>query len=214
MLPGPDRIIECPNCSSLLCMSTLASGNTFGATQWTDGKMEAPMLPDSPEITTCQDCQRFFWIKDARVAGEYDWYHAKGEKPEEWKQAPSITYLDAAGFAEALDQGLGTSQSREKHLRIQLWWAMNDPIRRGEQADIAPGQKELFRENLELLFDLLQDSDPAGHIMRLEAAREMGDFDRCIVRLTVIPEKYKWVCDQIRQLVQLKNQIVCELQPQ
>ena len=48
MLPGPTTIKRCPGCKGLLAEGTLASGNTLGATFWTDGKREAPMLPEMP----------------------------------------------------------------------------------------------------------------------------------------------------------------------
>jgi hypothetical protein len=70
MQPGPDKILECPHCSAPSILPTLLSGNTIGATFWSDGKMVAPMLPDTPEITKCYQCGSFFWIEDAQVVGE------------------------------------------------------------------------------------------------------------------------------------------------
>ena len=44
MLPGPTIIKKCLVCSKSIEHHTIGSGNTFGATFWTDGKREAPML--------------------------------------------------------------------------------------------------------------------------------------------------------------------------
>ncbi len=70
MVPGPDRVIECAPCKTLMRVPTLLSGNTFGARWWTDGKMIAPMLPMPPTITRCHGCGRYFWIAEAKGIGE------------------------------------------------------------------------------------------------------------------------------------------------
>ena len=58
----------------------MASGNTFGARQWTDGKMEAPMLPDLPRVTRCHACGGFFWVERARQLGAFEpWSEDAGE---------------------------------------------------------------------------------------------------------------------------------------
>jgi hypothetical protein len=70
MLPGPDEIIRCPVCLGLLRHSTLASGNTFGAELWSDGRLDAPMLPDSPPVVLCPCCAAPFWERSAVRVGE------------------------------------------------------------------------------------------------------------------------------------------------
>jgi hypothetical protein len=72
MMPGPTLIIACPACGASHQRATLASGNTLGARLWTDGKMEAPMLPSLPAVTRCAACARLFWVEDAPLLGEVD----------------------------------------------------------------------------------------------------------------------------------------------
>lgn len=50
---GPDKYYKCPNCGAYLYTHTLLSGNTFGAREYSDGKMVAPMLPECPNLTKC-----------------------------------------------------------------------------------------------------------------------------------------------------------------
>lgn len=52
MLPGPDQILECPSSGAPVAQPTISSGNTFGATYYTDGWMDAPM-PPQPRWRTC-----------------------------------------------------------------------------------------------------------------------------------------------------------------
>jgi len=211
MTPGPSIIIECPHCNKLLSRSSLGSGNTFGATHWSDGKMDAPMLPDFPEIVRCSICDAFIWIKDTREIGMYDWFNesTNDNVPEEWKKAKSVTWPERSDFEKAIEQKQGTSIEREKYLRMQLWWHLNDPVRNGERSTILPPENaELFFGNLEHLSQLLVDGSPDDQIMRAEIARECGDFEKCLVRLMVIPEKYADVSNQIRTFAVEGNRVV------
>lgn len=69
MKPGPDIVVACPRCGRRAKVPSLRSGNTFDARFWTDGKVDAPMLPRRPPIAPCRGCGRPFWWRDA-VVGE------------------------------------------------------------------------------------------------------------------------------------------------
>lgn len=72
MLPGITYVRGCPGCGGAILQHTLASGNTFGARFWTDGWMEAPMLPDRPWLVKCGKCVTLFWIDEARQLAKLD----------------------------------------------------------------------------------------------------------------------------------------------
>lgn len=72
MFPGPTLIKQCANCAQPFAEETLASGNTFGAKYWTDGKTEAPMLPDQPALIKCPHCQALLWIEAQNLLDEVD----------------------------------------------------------------------------------------------------------------------------------------------
>jgi len=69
MTPGPTSIIECPSCGALHQLATAASDNTFGGILWSDGKLEAPMLFNCPELARCVSCRALFWLKSAKTVG-------------------------------------------------------------------------------------------------------------------------------------------------
>jgi hypothetical protein len=48
------------------------SGNTSGTRTWTDGKQEAPMLPDRIELAKCHACSAFYWTAQARKIGQVE----------------------------------------------------------------------------------------------------------------------------------------------
>src|SRR5690349_12257926 len=64
MIPGPILIRRCARCEGLMKHATMYSGNSFGATYWTDGFMYAPMLPREEVVIRCPHCKNLDWIDD------------------------------------------------------------------------------------------------------------------------------------------------------
>jgi hypothetical protein len=56
---------ECPHCKAHVVQEETVSGNTIGATYWTDGKRKAKMLPDHPWLAKCPVCAGLFWVDEA-----------------------------------------------------------------------------------------------------------------------------------------------------
>ena len=46
----------------------MLSGNTIGATYYSDGKCDAPMLHSSVVIIKCAGCKQFVWVRDMKSA--------------------------------------------------------------------------------------------------------------------------------------------------
>ena len=162
MLPGPTLIVSCPNCHGLVRVPTLASGNTFGATQWTDGKLEAPMLPSTPAITKCSGCGRYYWIDDAPVEAEIE---PGGASPEsersEYREAPELHQLTEQEYLEAIEAGLADDPDKEAYLRREAWWVNNDRFRESQDQYGQPAGAEdpvftdAMRTNLKRFSELL-----------------------------------------------------------
>ena len=81
MLPGNTYIRECPQCSGKFTQPTMASGNTFGAKFWPDGKMDAPMMPDYTAYGGCPHCKGTFWVDDTKVVNSLG-YDEEREIPD------------------------------------------------------------------------------------------------------------------------------------
>lgn len=206
MLPGPDEVIACPGCGKLLRVPTLASGNTFGAVFWSDGKLEAPMAPETPPATRCSGCGDIFWIEDAARVGAFDAWSRHDTACAEWKQAPVIQALDNAGLVKAIAATPGASAQRLRYLRIALWHCLNDPVRQkpGQAGTDAPqygaGETELLEQNLGALVPLLDASQPEDRLLMAEAARETGRFSEALELLKDIDPDYAWVAQPIAAL--------------
>jgi len=191
MIPGPEVIICCPECKALSRFSTMASGNTFGSTLWSDGYRYSPMLEPSVPVIQCDDCSRIFLKWKAEEVGQY--FHSardigfdvpdKESAPTEWKKAPRIKAPKEDDFYKAIDEGLSENRQEEKNIRLTAWWQSNDRCRNGfsliENKNDFPDPEER-EKNMEKLLGLLDKTNPNDQIMAAEILRQLGKFDEAL----------------------------------
>ena len=191
MTPGPEVIISCPECKALSRFSTMASGNTFGSTLWSDGYRYSPMLEPSVPVIQCDDCSRIFLKWKAEEVGQY--FHSardigfdvpdKESAPTEWKRAPRIKAPKEDDFYKAIDEGLSENKQEEKNIRLTAWWQSNDRCRNGfslaENKNDFPDPEER-EKNMEKLLELLDRTNPNDQIMAAEILRQLGRFDEAL----------------------------------
>lgn len=211
MLPGPIIIFTCPKCNALLRRGSLQSGNTLLAKYWTDGKREAPMLPEFPSVTTCKSCKNFFWIEDAKTIGAI--YRNEPDYPDDWRNAPYIEELTIDEYSEAANSGIGNTTDREIHLRLRLWWLIND-IGRGKKITRLTNKLKAFKkENLGKLGVLLDERITEQKIMKAEIYRELGHFNAALKLLKTIPDDSKHIVQQLETLCKEKHTAVKQCHP-
>jgi len=183
---GPDQIIACPKCSALAKHFTMMSGNTFGAVLWTDGKFEAHMMPQLPQIVKCTACHEYYWLSQAKEIGSFPWEgRTKNPKyPDSWRNAPKIKALSASEYLEALETNVAADENQLRYLRVSAWHAANDQYRDeqcrkgiSEDPRLAPSFSAQAKENLQKLYTAIVPDNDADVIMKAEAARELGLFD-------------------------------------
>jgi hypothetical protein len=124
MTPGPDLIYKCPQCGSLLKNHSLCSGNTLGAFLYSDGKQDADMLPNFPDLTKWKECNSIFWLCDLKIIGKYaPWLfldeEISGENPfaflmegrkikteqeKKWDNSPYAEFLNIKDLFRALNE--------------------------------------------------------------------------------------------------------------
>jgi hypothetical protein len=215
MIPGPDSIFACPHCNALAKSVTLASGNTFGATYWTDGKCIAPMLPEVPAITRCTTCHQFYWVIDASVIGEVDIFQSSDCVPAEWLDADYIQPLSAHEYVRALEIAVATTPAQERFLRIQLWWTLNDPYRTAPDTPVhllIAEEQQIRVDNFECLLHLLTEAIPEDLVLRAEIARESGDFREAITLLQeTLPPELLGTANTIQKWAAQQDRIVREI---
>jgi len=214
MIEGPNQIIECPHCGSFIKVFTLQSGNTFGATFWSDGKMEAPMLPQPPALTRCYACRNFYWVAQANQVGELHPNITKGKQypniDQAWVDAPEVEEPSETEYWEALQSDVADEQNEER-LRFLAWRRSNNAFRE-LSPDAAPSRSEAAIQNMQKLVEMINDENPGSRLMKAEILRELGRFDECINVLdTIDEEKLNSARDQILELAQAGSNQVARL---
>ena len=207
MLPGPTIIHECPKCSNLVDQDSIASGNTFGARFWTDGKEDAPMLPDQPWLVKCPHCGVLIWLNNKTEVRRI--YPPSEEYESAWykttRSALTPTLKDYMAFLEGGVRG----KNRKRYVRIRTWWAGNDSRR---ESDMGKPLDSFEIENLRALLTLLSEADDSDRIMKAEALRELGEFaDAEKLLATEFDDQLTQAASIIRDLNQKKVSTVAEM---
>ena len=193
MTPGPTLIFKCLVCEGLMSSSTIASGNTLGATVRSDGKINAPMLPRTPPLVACPHCSAPFQLLGAEPVEQYELalpffgkavkndLHALKTAQDQYaaQSALATQYRSVPRFSEAsLDQCLEWIQSSQLSADTALtahlytWHRINDKRALEHNRPFSPAEASCLRQLLALL---PPDSDDAA-LLRAEAFRELGCF--------------------------------------
>jgi hypothetical protein len=199
MTPGPNKILKTRLTGSLVKITTICSGNTFGARFWTDGKCEAPMLPDQPWLRVLPGNSELFWTDECEEVGDENlWGGANDFADVPFAAEPTIEDYD-----RAMETGMATSADKERYLRTRRWWAANDPLRKGLTT---AATDPTHRANLLTLLTLLDVSAPDQRLISAEIHRELGDFSRAATLLAFqFPKDYDHAVDLIRVLNEKKD---------
>ena len=195
MMPGPPRILKTPLLGTLVKISTIRSGNTCGSRYWTDGKREAPMLPDEPWLRRQPETDELFWTDECdEVDEDSEW-----EDSENYRDVPYAEPPSADDYRRALDSGLAYTPEKQRYVLMRFWWAANDPVRHGEASTSLPPD---FHERLTQLRALLDTTDPNQRLMSAEAARQLGDFAKAKELMNFqFPEGYSRAVALISEMI-------------
>lgn len=204
MLPGPTKIKKCSDCSNLIEQPTIVSGNSFGARFWTDGKMDAPMLPDESRLIKCAYCSALIWINELEEVEEVmPW--DKCEISISAKPFVIPTFRNYLSVLKAAEH----NQEDEKYIRIRAWWAGNDKRRTAAtKRDLSKGEQQ----NLQSLLELLDSTDEQDRLMKAEIKRELGQFEEAKASLEgEFSDELADIVSLIRQLIQHREVFVQEI---
>ncbi len=122
MFPGTPNIKICLDCDDLIEEDVLLSGNTFGADFYTDGKMEAPMLPEQHALFKCPHCQSLMWSDDLQIIDS-----------DELDEQVNVTPYLIPNFDEYLYKLKDGDIDKEEYLRVKAWHAGNDQRRKNNR---------------------------------------------------------------------------------
>jgi len=191
MLYGPNYIYKCPNCSNLIQNRSLMSGNTFDAELYSDLRRIAPMLPEFPNLTECEECRNIFWLSKTKRIGEYSW----GDDPNPlWENADLAEFLSIHNYFKALKASLAQNLNEELFIRKRIWWSYNDRLRKGGKLFRFINDEVRWKENIHRLLELLDIEQVDQKIMIAELHRNLGDFERCLELINSIEDaEVEWL---------------------
>lgn len=205
MLPGPTLIKKCTACCKPIKEYTIAFGNTGGATHWTDGKLEAPMLPDQPWLVMCPHCHTALWLDELEELGEIQYW---GPTSEQFADAREFEQPVLNDYFALLMNGV-TNQEKARYVRRRTWWAGND-LRRGKDEEVP--MSSLEKANLTAYVCMLDESDEEELVLKAEGLRELSRFDEALSLLWKVGDQsIQKAVKIIKQLAVERDQYVREL---
>lgn len=219
MRPGPTQIKKCSSCAGLISVSTIASGNTFGAKFWTDGVMNAPMLPITPQVIKCPHCKSIEVLEQLEFIGETPQPREFGfhlNNPEALTQKvdqfQSSERYKKASFEELINflASIKLQPDVERTARIQVWRAGND-ARRGSDTPYPLVEVEI--KNLELLLPLLDKPHDYSALVKVEVLRNLGLLDEAqkFFKESIFDRREKNSAQFILELIESGDTQVCEI---
>lgn len=211
MMPGPNYVYKCPNCSELLIKESLLSGNTLGMKIFSDGKRINPSFYKSgfPDLTKCKKCDTIFWLSKLENIGSYLWGNTENL---DWKNADVAKFLMIEDYFKAIKTGVAENEEEELIIRKEIWLAYNDKMRNAEPMFKDDSDELLWIDNLKKLKKLLDQSDIQQLIMIAEINRNLGDFKGCLSIIESIEnENFNWIKEKIINECKRKNKWVIQL---
>jgi hypothetical protein len=137
MLQGNLLLLNCQSCDKHVTQQTLASGNSFGAVEWTDGRMDMPMMPRKHDLPFwyCPKCRTFQRVSEMEIIEEASsplipmkenpaaglWEKAYEMQEPGWRQ-----YLDGI---EQWKTQTEKDPDLETYIRMLSWHRYNDRYR-------------------------------------------------------------------------------------
>lgn len=211
-------IHQCPACAGHFKRHTLTSMHFHAdVPDWSDGKNGQWWASASGSVGRCPVCTTSVWIEDALevmhlprhtpTMGGLDrlWHRMTGDRngrlrevlvwealPTAIKNAERLDWLsEADDFIAALAGNPPRARERELHLRVRLWWALNDHHRHDSSSSSAARrvmQRSIARPNMLRILELIEDN-PTAQVTRGELLRQLGRLDEAVAVLkAVVPD--------------------------
>lgn len=193
MQHGPNLVYKCPTCGNLTSKGSLTSGNTFGATLFSDGKMYAPHQPEFPYLVKCPKCKKYCWLNDDNFLGR-EALPGDANTIKEYDDIPieRSTFLSWEEYIEASNSLTFDAIHDEIYLRLRIWWGFN---RRSESDSLfydSENGKLIWLENINRLLALFDPADVYQRIYIAELNRHLGNFELCMEIINSLDDSLQW----------------------
>lgn len=193
MLPGPTLVYKCPKCNNLISKGSLRSGNTFGATIYSDGKIYASHNPEFPSIVKCSKCELIFWLNEKCYIGtEASPQETNTIKEYDGIEIEASKFLTVDEYSEALNAGVFETVHEEIFIRLRIWWDFNHRKRNDLPFFDSETEKSLWFENINRLLELFDTTDVHQRIYIAELNRHLGNFETCMNIINGLDDDQQW----------------------
>lgn len=163
MILGQANILDCPFCGGEKEVMSLASGNTYGATVWSDTCRYYPMFPEVSPIQECFHCHKFYFIEQAKHKYSDD----SESEMRSFGKLGKWTFPQLIKAKKQMDS-LSLTKMQRWILNHQILMAYNDCFRRHpEKMEFFPSeeQKNLYLKTIEELLDGINQSETMNFSM-------------------------------------------------
>lgn len=222
MMPGPTYVYACPDCQYRVSKRSMVSGNTFGATHYSDMRVEAPMMPSYPRITKCERCDCTFWLdEETKVEGaimpQIAHFYDDGFTPNETKnpafgdqlELHPAKELERDDIKDALCMKIQRDDDDELYLRYRLMWAYHKQLEDGSLTRKALNENRDYLDNIDAILNLIEEEEN-GQLFRAELNRFAGRFDRSLELLEPTLNDPLWgdISKKMKELSEVGNREV------
>ena len=208
MTLGPPTRLTCPHCGEHKYILSIASGNTFGATFWSDTMKDYPMMRSPSMVQRCPHCGGYFFYEDSNpmdcdpdVLSEkrspldwgWDWPGDAGNATvsetkdrkrywERWKEANANGFGDLS--FEEMDAAFGalypSADKPGRQTLLFMWLFAYNGTYGGRQDGPAPECDPGILERRKFVVDELCRRFEGASLLIAELRREIGDFEASI----------------------------------
>lgn len=167
MLITPE-ISTCPYCKTQHRFYQTLSGNTIGATFYSDGFVMGSMYPNFRVYGKCVSCKAVYKLDDA--------LDDEGQKIDNLPDLPEPDLYDYVKYLESVEK---LAPDDEEYIRTKIWWFFNDRDRISQPIFSDNADKTIWRHNILVLISLIYNNDPEALIKKAELERNLGRFRHC-----------------------------------
>lgn len=170
------EIVCCPFCGKQKELLSIASGNTFGAVLWSDGKQIAPMLPKVSPVQKCPRCKNYYLYYNQPIKiADHESFTTGNLSYKEWKEA--FAQLNADPSLDDRDRSA---------IYMHLIQAFNDHYYRGPAPAIYTKESTPPQEEYAFIVQIIDSfiafakwETPSAKLLKAELYREASHFNRC-----------------------------------
>ena len=175
MLQGLPLIIKPPGKTTLLQYPTYFFTNKRFALYWSDGKCEAPMLPEKPLLCKNPEDGSLFWLDDCKNRSRWKSRKYRNHH-DDWNHAKQIELPSDQDYLAAIGTELTSSRRKMYYVRQRCWWAANDILRDKIQTSLSAEHLKNLSEFVKMIWVWNQ----SNRLLKADALRQLSRFDEAL----------------------------------